>query len=166
MQDGDDRQAARPTEPIQGGEQGDLVSEVEMLGGLVKEQKARLLGQGHRDQHPLALAAGQLLDPAADEVQRVGVQQRPLDGRAVLIAGPEPGAGMRRTAHLDQLLDAEPVGQGGQLGQDGHLPGKLAARDARRPGGRSPRRGRCSAAASRSPPAGAWSCRCRWARAG
>jgi hypothetical protein len=127
VQHSEDRQTAGPAQSVEGGEQRHLVSQVEMLGRLVEQQEPRLLSQGHGHQHPLPLTTRQLVDPPPDQVQCVGVDQGALDRVRVLRPGPEPGAGVRGTAHLDQLLDPEAVGQGGQLGKERHTLGHLSA---------------------------------------
>ena len=57
MQDCDDRRAAS-VETLGNAQDLELMIQVEIGRGLIQEQDVRLLGQRHRDPHPLALPAG------------------------------------------------------------------------------------------------------------
>src|SRR5699024_3128481 len=62
--------AALPVQVAHHVEDLELVGDVEIGGGFVQQQHLRLLGERHRDPHPLALPAGELLEQPV--LQRVG----------------------------------------------------------------------------------------------
>ena len=65
----------RPSRSVEVDEQVehvDLVGEVEVGRRLVEQQDVGVLGERHRDPHPLALAAGELVDRPVGELERVG----------------------------------------------------------------------------------------------
>ena len=65
-----DRGAAAGVELGEQVEHLDLVGDVEVGRRLVEQQQVGALREGHRDPHPLALAARQLVDRAVGEVDR------------------------------------------------------------------------------------------------
>lgn len=79
VKDGDHRQAAPFAEPRHGCQQRCLVGDVEVEGRLIEQEQLRLLGERHGDQHPLALASGQLVRVALGEVERIGIAKGALD---------------------------------------------------------------------------------------
>ena len=62
----------------------DLVGEVEERRRLVEQHQRRALGEGERDPHPLALAAGELVDAAIGQVGDLGGVERRGHRRLVL----------------------------------------------------------------------------------
>ena len=82
----DDRPALVP-QPGEQPQQLVLVGQVEEGGGLVEQQVGGLLGQHHGDPHPLALAAGQLLDAPVGQFGDAGGRHR-LDHGPLVRRGP------------------------------------------------------------------------------
>ena len=107
-------------QPPHGGQQRDLVGQIQVQGRLVEQEQVRLLGERHRHQHPLALAAGELVR-VADPPGR-GHRRRPgRANRALVVRGrAEEAPGVRRATHLHQLGDAEAVRQVELLGKHRH----------------------------------------------
>ena len=99
VQDEHDRAALALVEVDEEVEHLDLVGEVEVRRRLVEQHQPGALGERHGDPHPLALAAGQLVDRAAGDVERAGRLERAVDGGPVgraSTAGTSPGAGSGR----------------------------------------------------------------------
>ena len=88
----------------------DLVGDVEEAGRLVEQEDVGLLGERHRDPHPLALTAGQLVDRAVGEVGGLGRVERGGD-RLVVGASPRCECTLVRvTAAPDEVGDGDALG--------------------------------------------------------
>ena len=122
----------------------DLVGDVEVGGRLVQQQDRRLLGQRHRQPHPLPLAAGQLVDRPVGQVGHLGRGQRLGDDLLVGAAPLSQQPLMRVPAAGHQIGDGDPVRRDRRLRQQpepaGHLLGRVGgdgpAVQQDRPGGR------------------------------
>src|ERR1700728_3313359 len=64
-------------------QQFELAAQVEVLGRLVQQQQARLLGQSESDLDALTFSATQLIEDAAPEASDIGQFQGALDGLAI-----------------------------------------------------------------------------------
>ena len=132
----------------------DLVGDVEVRRRLVEQQQVGLLGQGHRDPDPLALAARELVDEPVGEVEGVGELER-LGDRLLVLGRPPPERALVRVAATpDQVDDADPLGCDRVLRQQPQGPRRPAATAAWRSPGRraapAPEVGRSSRAIPRS----------------
>ena len=117
VQDHHHGRAAAPVEVHQEVEDLDLVGDVEEGGRLVEEQQVGALGQGHGQPHPLPLAAGQLVDVAAGEVEGVGDGER-LGHRALVLGRPAPERPLVRVAAPgDEVDDGHPLRDDRRLGE-------------------------------------------------
>ncbi len=120
-------------------EQRHLGARVDPGKRLVHQQQRRLLGQGARDEHPLALAPGELADLTAGEGRQPHALQALRHDAPVLLAHPPQPAHRCVAAHLDDLphgdrevpVDGVALRHVGHAVQrrlrgppvDGHLPG-------------------------------------------
>ena len=128
MEHHDDRGAAPGVELGEEVEHLDLVGDVEVGRGLVEQQQVGALREGHRDPHPLALAAGELVDDAVGEPEGVGEGER-LGDRLVVGAGPAAeGSVVRVAAAADQVGDGHALGRDGVLRQQPQRAGDLLGR--------------------------------------
>ena len=91
-----------------------LGADVEVVGGLVHEQQAGLLGEGARDEHALLLPAGEQPELAPREGQGAGAVQGLGRDPLVLLRGRAEGAGMGDPAQQHDVRRGER-----------HLPGEL-----------------------------------------
>jgi len=102
-----DGKAANASERRDAVERRALVCRIEMRRRLVEQQHAGLLGQGHREHGPLALAARHAVDAPVRQIGGADVVERTSDGARVVGAeraeGPEP----RGAAERDDLSDGE-----------------------------------------------------------
>ena len=104
---------ARPVEVGEQVEHLDLVGHVEVGRRLVEQQQVGLLGQRHRDPHPLSLAPGELVHGAVGEAGGVGELER-LRDRLVVLAGPAcQGALVGMTTAGDQVGHDDPLRRDG-----------------------------------------------------
>ena len=106
-----------------------LVVEVEVVERLVEQQDGRLLGQGLRDEGPLALAAGELGDQAPGEGGHAGRLER--GGHGCAVGRPAAGRGALRVgvaAHGHHLLNSEAKVEVELLGHHSHHAGQFARR--------------------------------------
>ena len=112
VQDEHDRAALLLVEVDEQVEDLDLVGEVEERGRLVEQHQRGALGERHGDPHPLALAAGQLVDRPAGEVERAG------GGEGVVDGGPVGRRPLPEPALVRVAAAADEVGDGDALGGD------------------------------------------------
>jgi len=117
------RQPALAVKPVEQLQDFPLMVQVEVRGGLVEQQDARLLRERERDGGALLFAAGKFTERPGAQVEEVGVGQRALDGVAVFRAGPcEP-------AERDQFAHGEWQRCGNFLRHDGDQPRAFGAAD-------------------------------------
>ena len=105
-----DRGAAHLVELGEQVEHLDLVGDVEVRRRLVEQQQVGLLGEGHRDPHALALAAGELVDQPVGEVEGVGQLEGLRHGLLVLARPAPEGALVRVPPAADEVDDADALG--------------------------------------------------------
>ncbi len=109
--------AALPVELGAQVEDLELVGDVEVGRGLVEQQQRGLLGEHHRDPHPLPLAAGQLVDAPRGEVFDVGGLHG-LGDDGLVLGRPLPQEALVRVAAAgDQVGDGDPVRRDRRLRQ-------------------------------------------------
>ena len=108
----------------------DLVGDVEVRRRLVEQQQVGALGERHRDPHPLALAAGQLVDDAVGQVEGVG------EGRAPRRPRPRPRPVHRPKApwcgwrpRRDEVGDRDALGRDRVLREQPQRAGDLLGRE-------------------------------------
>lgn len=102
-----------------------LVGHVQVGGGLVQKDEARVLGERHGDPGALALAAGKGVDGARGEVAQMRDGKGPVDD-ALIVVGQAPEALLVRiAAQRHQLAHSEPRRRLGRLGQQRHPAGHL-----------------------------------------
>ena len=97
-----------------------LMAHVQKGGGLVQKDGLGVLGQGHGQIDPLALAAGQLRHGPLGQLRRV----RPLQGvhgRAIVLPPEAPGIGQVGKASVEHHAQGGDVGHRPGLGQIGRL---------------------------------------------
>src|SRR5215218_6953108 len=124
VQDHEDRASVAGVELGDQLQDGELVGEVEIGGGLVEQQQVGLLGERHRDPCALALPAGQLVDEPPGEVAGGGGFERAREGGFVF-AAPAPQEPLVGVAALgDELAHGERLRGDRALRQD-----RQAARD-------------------------------------
>src|SRR5699024_5666558 len=120
--------AALPPFPTRRSSDLDLVRDVEEGGRLVEQQHVRVLGQGHRDPHPLALPAGELVDWPLGELRGAGQVQRRRDGVVVDRAPSGQQALMRVAAPPDEIGDSDSLRGQGRLREQAQEAGELFGR--------------------------------------
>ena len=98
------------------------MGQVQECGGFVEEQHARLLGQCHRDPHPLPLTAGQLGDAPRGQRADVGAFHGGADLLVVLVGPLVQHALVRIPATADQFVDSDALGGYRGLRQEADLP--------------------------------------------
>ena len=127
VEHGQDRRAVAGVEVADELHDLDLVSQVEMDGGFVEDQDRRVLGDGHRQEHELALAEGQLPGVAAEEMADTDPLDRRRNGGPV--ARPHAAHGMlvRQPPERDDLLHARGERQRRQLRDHGQAAGDRQA---------------------------------------
>ena len=158
----------RPCSAVQVDEQVehvDLVGEVEVRRRLVEEHQVGALGQRHRDPHPLALAARQLVDRASGQIESCSVTCRACSVIISSSAAPLPEPLLVRVAAAgDEIGDGDALRGDRRLRQDPEpgrdLLGRTSSGCSRRRA--APRRP--SAAAAGPGRAAASTCRTRWRR--
>jgi hypothetical protein len=126
--DGND-QVALEGELAQGGEEFDLVADVEEGSGLIEEEDAGLLGEGAGDEDALFFAAREIAEVAVAEVGAVH------GGEGLVDLGPvfgafKPGVHVGGAAHHDDLFDAVAEGEFEGGFDEGDLAGDGAAGEA------------------------------------
>ncbi len=121
----------------------DLVRDVQVGGGLVEQQGRGVLGEGEGDPHALALAAGELVDGAVDELGGAGGPERLGDDHVLVRVAAAAELPVRVASAPDQVPDGDALGGDRGLRQDAeparHLAGGQAvdvgAFEEDRPGG-------------------------------
>ena len=103
-----------------------LVTQIEVRGGLVEKKDLRLLGKGTRQQHALALAAGEPIEPTALDLGHLESGHRLARDREVPRARKGERGEVRRATHQDDLERREREVDGGVLGDDGEPARNLA----------------------------------------
>jgi hypothetical protein len=93
---------------------------------LVQEQDGGVLGEGHGDPHPSALAAGELVEGAVRQGGRVGGRQGPVDDGFVRRGPLVPPALVRGAAAGDQVSYGDAVRSGRGLRQQREAEGEFA----------------------------------------
>jgi hypothetical protein len=88
-----------------------LVGDVQEGRRLVQEHDRGLLREQHRDPHPLALPAGELVDQSARQLGEPGGLERTGHGRLVALAPLLDQRLVRGAAAGDEVRDADPVGR-------------------------------------------------------
>ena len=78
-----------------------------MDGRLVEQQRARLLRQGHRQRHPLLLAAREALVGTIGQPQQSAAGQGAIHSRRICTSGRLQKAGMRRPSKVHHLAHRE-----------------------------------------------------------
>lgn len=87
------------------------MADVEERGGLVEEQKHRLLRQRTRNRDPTFLAAAQGLDRAVREGDQIAPFKSLVDSGPIFCAFAHPHALVRRTAHRNYVAHGEARGR-------------------------------------------------------
>lgn len=124
VQNHHDGQLARPLQVREQFHQFRLVSHVQVGGGFVQQDDARLLGQDHRDPCPLPFASGERADVTALQVRDAGRLHGPPDNFAVVVGLPREQALVRVAAIGDQLAYGDALRYGRRLGKEGQPPGE------------------------------------------
>ena len=88
----------------------DLVAEVEVVGRLVEQEDAGVLGEAGGQPDPLELAAGQLVDGAVGHGRDPGEGHGPVDGRPVGVVERREPAAVRVAAEGHDVADGEAGG--------------------------------------------------------
>ncbi len=109
-----------------------LVAEVQGARGLVHHEEARALGQGARDEHHLALAAGELGVHAVGQLGHAQLIQDGVGQLAVSRRGRAEHAALRHRAHGDDVTHREGEGRHVVLGHVGHEVGQVLRAHVRR----------------------------------
>jgi len=112
----------------------DLVTQVEVGGGLVEQQHCGVLRQAAREPHALQLAAGQGVDTALGEVRhaRDGHGVRDDVGTVGVTFAPPPAVGVPAEPH--DVVDADPGRDGAALRQHRDPAGEVPAGQRQRVG--------------------------------
>ena len=122
MRDDEDAQAFVPVQTPQQRHTLRLIAEVEVGGGLVEDEKPRLLGEGPRENDALALASGEALEGLGGESLHPG-EGHGLAGDALVLPALEEARGrVREAPHEDELLDGKRKSLGNVLRHHGDLP--------------------------------------------
>ena len=106
-----------------------LVRGVEVGGRLVEQHHRRLHREHAREQHPLALAAGEFAQPARGEGGCAGGFQCEVDGAMVVRAGCAEQALVRQPAEADDIAYGEVAVGFSLLREPGDAAGTLARRE-------------------------------------
>ena len=102
-----------------------LVGHVQVGGGLVQKDEARVLGERHGDPGPLALAAGKRVDGALGQAVQVRDGKGPVDDAPIIVGQASEAPLVRVAAKGYQLAHGEPSRRLGRLRQKRHLAGDL-----------------------------------------
>ncbi|OLT09454.1 hypothetical protein BJF90_44210 [Pseudonocardia sp. CNS-004] len=115
-----------------------LVAQVEVVGGLVEQEHAGVLGEATREPHPLQLPARQLVDRAVRQVRHPRQLHRaPHRGRPVRVVAAEPSA-VRVPAEPDDVVHRQPRRNRTALGEQRDAARELAAGERERVDGALP----------------------------
>ncbi|SCE46396.1 hypothetical protein GA0115252_15117 [Streptomyces sp. DfronAA-171] len=125
VQDHHDRAALTPVEVRDEVEDVDLVGEVEVRRGLVKEQHGGALRDRHRDPRALPLAPRQLVHGAVGQLREPGRGERRVDRLLVRLRPLPPPRLVRGAAPAHEVPDRQALGRHGGLRQDAELAGEF-----------------------------------------
>ncbi|OLL89037.1 Macrophage infectivity potentiator-related protein [Pseudonocardia sp. Ae356_Ps1] len=124
VQRGDDGDPEVPGQP----QDSELVTGVEVVGGLIEHQDPGLLGQRTGEEHPLAFPAGQLRQRTGGERGTAGALQRVGDDGGVAGAGTPERAQVRGATEHHGLPRGEVEPAGVVLGEHPDRAGVVAVR--------------------------------------
>ena len=108
-------------------EQGELMADVEVIGGLVEQQMAGLLGDGSGDENPLTFPAGQLGDKSIRETCQVRSRQGIVDDVTIGRIPVSHEGSVGESSQGDGVANRQRQGLIGNLRDDGDLARNLAA---------------------------------------